>query len=101
MTETDLQTAWDQSFTECKTYIDRNDDILVAKIAALEARIACLEQRTHDVKFCGAWVEDHEYKAGNLTVSSGSLWSAQAQTKSRPGTDANWQLCVKRGEFSK
>ena len=58
-------------------------------------------RRPSEVKACGVWLEGREYHSGNLTVHNGSLWCAQERTKSKPGTNGEWQLWVKRGEFSK
>jgi hypothetical protein len=69
-------------------------------IKPLERRIAELEARP-EVKFMGVWLDQNTYGSGNLAVHNGSLWCAQARTKSRPGTDSSWTLVCKQGTFSK
>jgi hypothetical protein len=75
-------------------------DFVSRAIQPLKDRIEKLEARG-EVKVCGVWLQDREYENGNLAVHNGSLWCAQARTKSRPGTDSSWQLYVKQGTFSK
>jgi hypothetical protein len=75
-------------------------EIIKAELAPLEKRIERLEAR-HEVRACGVWLQDREYKSGNLAVYNGGLWCAQERTKSRPGSDSSWQLYVKQGTFSK
>ncbi len=73
---------------------------LAKRIQALDARVKELESRGQ-IKMCGVWLAEREYETGNLAVSNGSLWCAQARTKSRPGSSSDWLLIVKQGTFSK
>ena len=57
-----------------------------AKIAALEAKLA-------EFTYKGAWTEGRQYKRGNF-VTAGSVWHANADTRSRPGVDSDWSLAL-------
>lgn len=51
----------------------------------------------------GVWKEPNFYTRGTVVTYSGSLWIALKDTEkgSRPGTNKDWQLCVKKGEVGK
>jgi hypothetical protein len=80
-----------------REYVGRSLD---ARCAPLEARIKELEARG-ELKYCGVWREGDEYARGNFVTTSGSLWHAEANTTSRPGTDSTWRLAVKQGMASR
>jgi hypothetical protein len=44
----------------------------------------------------GVWREG-DYQAGDTATTAGSLWVALVDTKEKPGTSKDWQLCVKKG----
>jgi hypothetical protein len=71
-----------------------------AKILALEAKVAALEARP-TLGYRGVWSIDEQYNLGNFATSDGSLWHCNKSTRSRPGTDASWTLCCKRGQNGK
>jgi hypothetical protein len=62
----------------------------------LSARIAELEQ-AKGISYRGIWSEDEQYSEGDYVTHAGSLWHANETTRSRPGRDSTFQLCVKRG----
>jgi hypothetical protein len=74
------------------------------ELKPLHARIAQLEAQIKErgaVEYVGVWRTDGEYQRGNLATTNGSLFHCEMSgTKSRPGTDATWKLCVKQGTFS-
>ncbi|MDP3495661.1 MAG: hypothetical protein Q8R82_21350, partial [Hyphomonadaceae bacterium] len=41
------------------------------------------------------------YQSGDAVTWDGSLWIAQAKTKSKPGENAEWRLAAKRGQNGK
>jgi hypothetical protein len=76
-----------------KDYVGRAVD---ARCVALERRIAQLEAQG-EMKYCGIWEEGREYLRGSFVTTGGSLWHCEQPTRSRPGSDSNWKLAVKRG----
>lgn len=66
-------------------------------LAALEARIAALEQRPPQLTYTGIWDGSIEYSPGQVVTHSGSMFYCWALTRSKPGESNSWQLCVKRG----
>jgi hypothetical protein len=94
--------AWGELFSkEVREFVERSakkikDDLRTE----FEARFAALEE--HTPKYCGTFVKGQAYHRGQLVTHAGSLWHCRAgETGSTPGTDANWQLAVKAGTFSK
>jgi hypothetical protein len=83
------------------TVIQRETVAIKTRLAAIEARLHGIENRAGGVKMLGVWLDGNEYEAQNLVVHGGSLWCAQARTKSKPGSDGSWQLIVKQGTFSR
>lgn len=65
---------------------------------ALEQRIAELER--HPFRYVGTW-EGGQYERGEFATHRGSLWHCNFETASRPGEDASWTLCVKKGRDAK
>jgi hypothetical protein len=64
-------------------------------IAALEARVALLEQKPH-VKFCGVFESGKSYQPGDACTHSGGLWICRAATTGQPNQDFHgWTLAVK------
>jgi hypothetical protein len=68
-----------------------------AQLAALEIKLVRLEAAMEQFKFVGQWQEHKTYKAGNFVSMGGSIFHANADTDSRPGTDTSWTLAVKSG----
>jgi hypothetical protein len=67
-------------------------------IKPLQDRIAELESAP--TKFVGTWVAG-TYAARSIVSYAGSMWHANEQTDTKPGTSASWTLCVKRGRDGK
>lgn len=67
-------------------------------IEPLQRRIAELETRESNLKYVGTWQPSGEYRHGNFCTHDGAMWCATRDTRSRPGTSDDWQLCVKRGK---
>lgn len=74
-----------------------------AEVAALERRVAALEQRGA-VNLAdadkGVW-KDGPYPRGSCVTFGGSYWLAKQDTTSKPGTDSTWRLVAKRGADGK
>ena len=49
----------------------------------------------------GVYKDGTQYAQGDGTTWAGSYWIAQATTKEKPGTGADWRLAVKRGRDGK
>lgn len=67
------------------------------RILALARRVVELESRPVGMKYCGVWDAKDSYTEHEMVTLSGSLWACRDATRSRPGTDETWQLCVKKG----
>lgn len=68
-----------------------------ARISALEARVARLEERPVMI-FGGVWKSGLVYQHGTFVTHKGSMWFSHAATSDEPGNGpTNWQLCIKRG----
>jgi hypothetical protein len=67
---------------------------LLARLDALEAA----QRRLENFQYVGVWRADASYSIGNFATHDGGMWHCGADgTTSEPGTDASWQLVVKRG----
>lgn len=73
-----------------------------AEVAALERRVAALEQRGVNLADAdrGVWKEG-PYPRGSCVTFGGSYWLAKQDTTSKPGTDSTWRLVAKRGADGK
>jgi hypothetical protein len=70
-------------------------------VLPLKDRIARLEKDKSALAYVGVWRDDADYQRGNFATTNGSLFHCETSgTKSRPGTDSTWKLCVKQGTFS-
>lgn len=49
----------------------------------------------------GVYRDGNEYKTGDGVTWGGSFWIAQKDTSSKPDTDSDWRLSVKRGRDGK
>jgi hypothetical protein len=67
------------------------------RIAALEARIAALEERPTGVKWAGVYEPGSNYSSGDLVTRRGGLWVALKHTALVPGASGAWRLVVKSG----
>lgn len=68
------------------------------RIEVLEQRIAALEDKMAQWRYCGVWSEGQQCEVGNFVTHEGSLFTCLWSTQSKPGTDSSWQLCCKRGK---
>lgn len=66
-----------------------------AEVERLESRVRELEGR--GIKYCGTYQRALDYERGAVVTHQGSAWIALTETGAEPGTDAAWQLMVKRG----
>jgi hypothetical protein len=67
-------------------------------IVELERRIDEMEHRTEHFRYVGVWESGEQYRLGNFVTHDGSVWHCNAETQSKPGTDAAaWTLTVKHG----
>ena len=64
-----------------------------AKFAALESKLTRLETAQQEFSYKGNWQEGKQYKRGNF-VTLGSVWHANVDTRSKPGSDSDWALVV-------
>ena len=62
---------------------------------SLERRIEQLEK--FPFVYVGTFAEGEVYQPGEVATFRGSLWHCNFETASRPGEDASWTLCVKKG----
>lgn len=67
------------------------------RFATLHRRIDQLEEARREFRYCGTWQRGASYREGTFLTDDGSLWTCLRDTSARPGTSADWQLCVKRG----
>lgn len=72
---------------------------LIARVAALEAQLAAIEQsglKGFADLHRGPWREGETYRRSELCAHNGGLWLARANTSARPGEPgAGWELIVK------
>lgn len=97
-----MDEVWAKLFVEeVKQFVARSSEKLKSDLRAeFESRFVALEEGAP--RFRGVYVEGEAYSKGQLVVHAGSLWFCRAgETSSRPGVDANWQLCCKAGTFGK
>jgi hypothetical protein len=73
---------------------------LAGLVLALLRRVSALERRAVP-KYLGVWRANSSYSEGALVTENGSLWHCNKETDSKPGTNADWTLCVKRGRDGK
>jgi hypothetical protein len=66
--------------------------------AALEARVAQLEQQPPSPHYQGVFQEEKTYSRGSMVTKGGGLWLALEDTTRVPGRSADWRLVVKSGE---
>lgn len=64
------------------------------RLQPINDKLAALEQRGLDR---GVWRAGQDYKCGNDVTHDGGSWRARVDTQSRPGSNADWRLTVKRG----
>ena len=94
--------VWGTLFSqEVKTFVNREITKLRDELRTEFAQqLETIEKNVP--RYCGVHVQGQAYSKGALVTHGGSLWVCRAlETGSTPGSDANWQLCVKAGTFSK
>ena len=67
----------------------------VELIEDMAARIEDLERK--QPQYRGTWKAGCMYSQGSFITHDGSVFCAMQDTDTKPGTDATWQLAVKRG----
>jgi hypothetical protein len=72
---------------------------LEARLLTTQSRVAELEAKP-TLKYAGTWCEGG-FKAGELVTHAGSCWHANTDTISKPGTNADWTMVVRRGADGK
>jgi hypothetical protein len=66
------------------------------------AKVAALEQKIVNLRYCGVWSATERYFGGNRVTFDGSQWEATCASEGeKPGTSPSWQLSVKRGRDGK
>ncbi|MPZ38493.1 MAG: hypothetical protein GEU95_10555 [Rhizobiales bacterium] len=99
----DFRGTSERSNTAVKYTQGRSDSVramfalLYVLICKQADEIKQLKQARTPFKYLGVWAPDHDYHADNFCTHDGSLWHCNASTRARPGTNADWQLAVKRG----
>ena len=65
-------------------------------------RIEALEAAPKGLQYCGVWRDGGDYLRGHVVTKGGAMWCCLADhSRSTPGTDASFQLCVKSGRDGK
>lgn len=82
-----------------------------AALAPLSKRLDALERENAELKaagtttladaYQGIWAPGRNYKRGDVSTHDGSVWLAQVDTNTKPGSDAAWRMLVKRGRDGK
>jgi hypothetical protein len=73
-----------------------------AQVRPLRQRIEELENKTKHWEYRGTFESGETYYENNFVTHQGSLWACRCNnTSAVPGTDATWQLCVKRGRAAR
>lgn len=81
-----------------RAVIDRALEPVMKRSAELEERVLALEARANGgMKFVGIWREGLGYEPGSVATHGGSMWHCDRTTTAKPGTSADWTLCVKHG----
>jgi hypothetical protein len=72
-------------------------ELLLKKIAALENRLAQIEER--GLEYVGTFQRAVSYRRGSVVTADGSMWVALQDTGPNeiPGEHPKWQLAVKAG----
>lgn len=82
-----------------KVLVDEMVGSLHGRLKAQDARIAALERRIAEFKYCGVWRGGAVYRQHNSVTDGGSLWiCVSEETTQRPGDGPDWRLAVKRGK---
>lgn len=69
-------------------------------IRSLDSRIAEMEAKK-SIEYRGIWSSSEYYCKGDFVTWGGSMWHANTNTRSKPGTDATWRMAVKSGKDAK
>lgn len=83
-----LQEAFDAGFDAVKGYVDRS-------LREIHDRLDAIEKK--GIEYKGVYQSAQEYKRGHIVTHKGAMWHANVFTRSVPGTNAEWTLCVKAG----
>ena len=71
-------------------------DVLRRMKDDFDRKLAELEQHK-GIAYRGIYSAEETYSEGDYVTHAGGLWHANETTRSRPGSDQSFQLCVKRG----
>jgi hypothetical protein len=85
------------TFKPPQEFIDAVGQFIADELKERDQRIAALESKISNWKYCGVWSEG-QYETGNFVTHEGSLFTCLWSTQSKPGTADSWQLCCKRGK---
>lgn len=80
----------------CGRYIRKSLAPVEERLKSMEGRLSGIESK--GIVYQGVWQAAQEYKRGDLATHDGSLWHANIETRSKPGTGSEWSLAVKRGD---
>lgn len=75
----------------------KNERTVVVSLEASNGEIVEKEIHTPTIIYRGQYAIDKTYEQGDSVTNGGSLWIAQSDTNSKPGTDETWRLAAKRG----
>jgi len=82
-----------------KTFLPTIGRYVESRVKPLRQRIEELENKTKHWEYRGTFESGETYYENNFVTHQGSLWVCRCNnTSAVPGTDATWQLCVKRGK---
>jgi hypothetical protein len=76
-------------------------EALRSLISALSDRLAEVEKRETNLRYCGVFEIGRTYQEGNFVTFDGSIWHCKAATQTRPGQSDRWVLACKRGSDAK
>jgi hypothetical protein len=80
-----------------QAFVDAVGVFIADELKERDQRIAALESKISNWKYCGVWSEG-QYETGNFVTHGGSLFTCLWNTQGEPGTVDAWQLCCKRGK---
>lgn len=73
--------------------------VMGERFSRLEKRILEIEKK--GVEYKGIYQPAQLYERGAIVTYKGGMWHANVATRSLPGTNIEWTLCVKSGRDGK